>query len=351
MSGDKKSQKVGKNGVGLLADRDIIINDYKQMKEVFCDLFEANFYRFKGVAKKVAQECMEEFNEEFLKALEDRNPQGLNQAQTPGYMSAVFEAQKGYAKSGDEDLGKLLIDLLVERSKEVTRSVKQLVLDESIISATKITHEQINLLSMIFLINHTMNHGVRSDDTFGKYCDDFIRPLMNDTPPSHTDFQYLEYVGCGSVHVKTTIENAFAKNYLGLFTKGFKASEVIIEELSKESHSKLLIPCLADDSKRQINAMTRSHLESLLEEYKTPKREHEHIFTLFTKGTMNAGEIQKKCVSLRPYTKQFFSDWNNSPLNYFRLTSVGIAIGHANIARMHANFADINLWVNDTPAT
>jgi hypothetical protein len=63
-------------------------------------------------------------------------------------------------------------------------------------------------------------------------------------------------------------------------------------------------------------------------------------------GKMSDNEIKEKIIAIRPYMAEVFETWTNSSLQTFTLTSVGIAIGHANIKRLIGEFADLAIWIN-----
>ena len=70
------------------------------------------------------------------------------------------------------------------------------------------------------------------------------------------------------------------------------------------------------------------------------------ITALFDLGKMNDNEIKDKCIAIRPYLADLFDIWSESAMKNFTLTSVGIAIGHANIKRLVGEFADLSIWIN-----
>jgi len=61
---------------------------------------------------------------------------------------------------------------------------------------------------------------------------------------------------------------------------------------------------------------------------------------------MDRDEIREKCIEIRPYMSGLFETWLESEMRHFVLTSVGIAIGHANIRRVVGEFADLSIWIN-----
>ena len=61
---------------------------------------------------------------------------------------------------------------------------------------------------------------------------------------------------------------------------------------------------------------------------------------------MSETEIRDKVVEIRPYMTEIFETWSGSAMKNFKLTSVGIAIGHANIKRLVGEFAELSIWIN-----
>jgi len=70
------------------------------------------------------------------------------------------------------------------------------------------------------------------------------------------------------------------------------------------------------------------------------------INSLFDVGKMSDLEIREKCVAVRPYVADLFTVWSESDIQNFTLTSVGMAIGHANVKRLVGKFADLAIWIN-----
>ena len=77
-----------------------------------------------------------------------------------------------------------------------------------------------------------------------------------------------------------------------------------------------------------------------------PEEDKSKITALFKMNKMNENEIKDKIIELSPQMSNVFDVWENSPLKSFSLTSVGIAIGHANIKRLIGEFSDLSIWIN-----
>ena len=50
--------------------------------------------------------------------------------------------------------------------------------------------------------------------------------------------------------------------------------------------------------------------------------------------------------AIRPYMSGVFETWSESAMKNLTLTSVGIAIGHANIKRLVGEFSNLSIWIN-----
>lgn len=61
---------------------------------------------------------------------------------------------------------------------------------------------------------------------------------------------------------------------------------------------------------------------------------------------MSYDEIKTKITEIRPYMSDFYNIWKKYSMKKFQLTSVEIAIGHANIKKTDGEFTDLSIWIN-----
>lgn len=345
-----QTQKTGDNCDNLQAGNDINVYNgvsYSDARQIALDVFNANFMKLIGVARDVAEERANKITQSFLEKLVKENPAGLAAAKDPDFQDTLFTVQKEYAKCGDTDMGDILVDLLVERSRIPERNLKQIVLNEAVRTVAKLTENQIAILSVVFLLEHTMNHGINSIESFGEYLDKYVLPQMKLVTDTRIAYEHLEYAGCGTVQIgSVALYQVWEANYMGLFFKGFDHEDIDKDRLSQETLSRYIMQCLNDASKYQVNAMSLEDLNKRLAAESAPENEAKYIVELFGKNKMTPDEMKTKIVELRPYMADFYSTWDNSPMKSFQLTSVGIAIGHANLRKYLGNFADLSIWVN-----
>lgn len=351
MSSNNHSQEVSDHGTAIQAGGNVNITttgiSYADVRDVALDVFKSNFYELAGQAKQIAQTRAEEITEEFLKKLQTEHRDGFEKSQDPDFQYALFTVQKEYARTGDKELGDLLVDILVDRSKQDQRNILQIVLNESLSVAPKITDSQLAILAIIFVLEYTQNYGVGSHEKFGEFLDTHVAPFVQKLAKNEASYQHLEFTGCGShTLMRQSLEEILGNSYKGLFLKGFDESELKARQIDQNLISLNFVPCLNDNTKIQVNAISNDFLEKKLNSQEVTGEVRGKIISMFDFGKMNNSEIKNKCIEIRPYMTTIFDVWSNSPMGSFSLTSVGMAIGHANIKRLIGEFANLSIWIN-----
>jgi hypothetical protein len=85
---------------------------YTEARQVAQDVFDANMYRLAGDAFSLAQQRVGELINGFLERLLDTNASAISSASDPDFQYVLFLAQQAYARSGDQELFDVLVDLL-----------------------------------------------------------------------------------------------------------------------------------------------------------------------------------------------------------------------------------------------
>jgi hypothetical protein len=65
---------------------------------------------------------------------------------------------------------------------------------------------------------------------------------------------------------------------------------------------------------------------------------------------MDHSKIKDVVIGAAPFLAGVIQKWSNSGLSNFELTSVGMAIAHANIKRAIGNFAPLSIWLDEATA-
>lgn len=352
---EKQDQKIGQGGSAVQAGGDVIIFNNTvgitatEARQIALDVMNANLLEYKGIAADLAKARGAEVTDKFVSKLEREYPQGIQQAQSPDFQDALFTVQKEYAKAGDIDLGDLLVDLLVDRTKQKSRDILQLVLNESLHTAPKLTNTQINTLSVIFMLRYVAHQGVPSVEALADFLRVHLEPIADKFSTSRPTFQHLEFTGCGTASMGSMfLENLWSQDYAGLFKKGFNQERLDQANLPADKIKKLLMPCLNDAASLQVAAINAKVLtEKMNAAGILDPEEQARLRVLFSEGTLENDAIKQRVLGCAPFLKPIADVWSSSGLSNFNLTSVGMAIGHANVKRFTGEFAPLSIWIND----
>lgn len=322
---------------------------YPDVRQIALDVFKSNYLQLSESAAEVARQRATEITDAFLKQLEERNPNGLASVETPGMQHAIFSAQKEYARTGDKDIEALLVDILVDRTGAPERSLKQIVLDEALSVIPKLTSEQLDALTVFFLISRTMIDGITSLTFFLRYLDESIAPFIQNLTTNSSCYDHLVYTGCGSIAAVGgvwPVGEFFGANYPGLFSHGFNASQW---ESAFPNNRDLVewavIDCRQDPSRQQINAVTEEQLLSLCDTKAVAADVRTKLVILFNTSRMTEAEIKAYILRERPALQKLFTVWEDTPMRRLSVTTVGIAVAQANFRRRTSTQFDLGIWV------
>jgi hypothetical protein len=319
---------------------------YQDARDIATDVFKNNFLILKDEAAAIAAERASEITEKFLKRLETEAPDSLNEFATPGMQDTFFNAQKEYAISGDEEVADMLVEILVERAKTPLKSRKRFVLDESLKIASKLSLNQMNLLTLTHLERRTIHQGVGNFDSLINILNQRYS-LMEDLEEDQIngDLLFLEYLRLGKIVTGnfSSPEEILHNNYKAYLSKGFTLDQCKVPEVEL---SDLFITCFHDKEKFQFRFETKEMLEIFLRQKKiTEERIHE-IASHFNSNIFHQGEINFLLSTKVPHFAKLLNIYNNSQWKSFELTSVGMAIAISNYHRQFGDKLDLSVWIN-----
>lgn len=336
---NKQHQGIEGSGTAIQSGRDVVVTvnqglSYADVHSIAVDVFKANFMELKGNAMELARQRFEEITEQYLQKLQKEFPAGLQQAESPAFQDALFNVQKEYAKTGDVDLGALLVNLLVDRTRHENRDLMQLVLTEALNTAPKITKQQLDLLSIIFFLKRAQAYPA-DHEGLGALFKMFLEPFSTQVKASEANFSYLEFTGCGSTSMLQANLGAIFENfYGGLFRKGLHPDQLNGIDFPAGISFK---QCLNDPTKVQFAALNWAQIETVCNASGVDDATKNTIKGLFDNGKMSEGEVQEIVVRHASFMQVFFETWNATPMMQFNLTSVGVALGHSNLLELLAH--------------
>lgn len=332
----KLIQKAGNDSINLQGKEINIINEglsYREAKEIALDVYKANFLELSDRAANIAFEQTKKFTEEFLEKLYDGDDIDKDELEKPSFQMQLFKAQQENIKANDDSIEQILSSILVERAKQKDRTLKQIALEESITTVSKLTSEQLDLLSLNYLINdHTMYIHFSKDplgslkyflETIVKFSvviDDYQSP----------DIAHLVFCGCIRKLEKSSVNKSFHEKYEGLFTKGFSMDEYR-ENFETKIFDKLIIPCTTDSSKFQFNYIHgKFHLNRILNEVSEDKQLKDKVLSFaFKYQRKSYSDVPNLLKEINPDIGKLF-ELRNIGFYEYELTPVGAALGLTN---------------------
>lgn len=353
---EKQNQSVEGSSTAIQAGGNVLVINTGvsagEARQIALDVYRANSIEFQDKAIAISRQRVEEVTEKFFEKLSLENPAGINQARSPDFQDAMFTVQKEYAKADDKELGDLLVDLLVDRTKEKSRSILQIVLNESIHTAPKLTTAQTATLSVMFFLRYVRHNYVNNIEQLAAQLNSAIGSAALGFSTNASTFNHLVFTGCASpLPMSQMLETIFVQTYPGLFTAGFDRARLDLADISARTSSLMIIPCLDDSNRNQVAALNQDVFEEKITPLNLLEDEKGRLVALFSEGMMLPDMVRSKLVLHAPFLEKIFASWlpvdgKNAGLGQFHLTSVGMAIGHANIKRHIGEFAPLSIWIN-----
>jgi len=325
-----------------------------EARQIALDVFNANFYKLSEEAAQLAARRAEEMIDKFLSELESQSPESVNNMNDPDLQYVLFNAQMEYARSGDEELGDRLVQLLIERTKEKERTLKQIVLNEAMTVLPKLTESQMNILTFAFLNKRLIFQGVLSHPQLITSLTKYVTPFLISPIPSENDFLHLEYLGCVELERLATNElgATYRTGYSGLFSKGFNMETLrgYIPEYGPdidltEKIKTLLIRCLNNSELFQLNAVRQDALEIKAKDLQLSETVIGQLTSLHNNHLMTEQEVEAHLEKDYPDYAVMRDLWKNTYLNGLSLTTVGIALAHANLKNKTDITGGLEIWI------
>lgn len=330
---------------------------YEDAKAIAIDTFKENFQRLSQGAMQEALARNDEFTFNYLKVLHDRHPAAVENIEDPGVQSAILDAQFGYATTGDEDLGELLVDLLVDRTERVKRDTRQLLLNSALDTAKKLTPEHYRAITFLFYVYHCREDILNIEPLYSCLADK-LAILWSALNISSIDIRYITSTGCfhDETYVIQSLPEILRLNYPGFFTYGFDpvSNPAISRAREIKAPTPLIVDCIRGQGHVQVNAVYARDLENVLQSATEAGFDIDSDLRGFLKQALNYApmsddEIRKELVSRSSVFANTLDAWNKSPLTPARLTDVGITIGHANMRRLFGEEfpAKLDIWISE----
>jgi hypothetical protein len=342
----RQDQSVETGGMALQAGRDVVVHkgmSPEQMTEIMMAIAK-QLSIYHAEAQQTAEKRFASFQGELLKCFADQRKANPDAFRDPDFQYLIGDAQEAFARSGDEAVRDTLIDIIARRSLEKSRNRLSITLNEAATRATNLTENEFAALSLIYLVRYTVDHKVR---TLPLLCDHLrtqLLPLARNVSAENSSFWHMQAQACGSIemgHVDM-IAN-FRSKYGGVLGDGFSRQQLEdhLPDGKKNALDNFVIPSLNEPTKLQPNAIRFEVWKEATAATGLSENELRNVWNVFE----NTIDPFKRITELDPELAEIFNVWRSTAVKQFSLTSIGIAIGHANAARVVGFDAPLNVWI------
>ena len=222
---NKQDARWGENSTVNQAGGDVKVSTtinygmgYTETKDLFMDLFHIEFTKLGKDVEHLINERAEKIVVDYLNKLVQEDPNLIQNTKNPDIRYDIIEAQKAYARLGDQEMADLLVKILVERTKSTENTFKNIALNESLSVIPKLTSKQIDVITLIYLVRY-YSFVPEFKMPFDFYYQTLVNFLAVEIPNSEMFYQHLQYSGCLSISIGSS---SFASIFMHKFPHLFK---------------------------------------------------------------------------------------------------------------------------------
>jgi hypothetical protein len=343
----RQDQNVEAGGTALQAGRDVVVHhgiSAEQMSEIMVAMAK-QLSAFQSEALEKANARIDDFQQEVLKRFAQPGKANPDAFRDPDFQYLLGDAQEAVARSGDDAVRDTLVDIIARRSMETTRNRLAITLNEAATKAANLTANEFSTLSLTYLLRYTIDHSVISFPSFCVYVEKRLMPFVKGVSREQSSFWHLQAQACGNIEMgEISLVDIFRQTYGGVFGKGFTRQQLQahLPEGKKDVLNNVIAPCINDESKLQPVALNFNKFKEISGGRGLNEAELKNVWSLFEN---TIPDLKGWITSALPISAELFDVWENTQLKHFSLTSVGIAIGHANATRIVDFNAPLNIWI------
>lgn len=353
MIGGKQGQSVGDGSMAVQTTGDVTINhgvSPEQMLEIFSAVSK-QIETFTSASKTLIESRLGEFKESILEKFE-KDPKANPEAfADPDFQHTLFAAQKAYARSGDKELHDTLLGLVVERSKQGTRTRLSLSLNDAIEKAGLLTSEEFSALSFAFYFKNIQQTDIQNPKQLSDIIVQTLLAVSKNVPTEPMAYSYLESIGCAKTGVGGfRLNPAFEilkDRYPYTLTLGGTREELeaLFPDPIIPRSINLIGQAPLDNSRFQFKVSNTAMLKTLLASFGIPvdiAQKHEDICRA---NPASAESFLSNIPARRKDVEFIFDRYDNSQVREITLTSAGVALGHTNLTALGLINADLSIWI------
>ncbi len=316
-----------------------------EARQIAVDVLQANLIELKGTAHRIFDDRLNHFVDYFLAQLQKRTRDDFRALADPDVQYSIFVAGRDYARSGDENICHILIDLLVERCRAPKSSLIAVVVNEAIATTGRLTINHVATLVIHWALVRVESGEIKTVSDLGAWLKRYIMPFVQDACWHVADYEYLAYTGTASIEIADdALGDVLRRNYPGLFPQGI--SPGMITPALEENRDYFFSEHPENPGHLQVDAIRTADAHILALSVEKPHL-GDALQDLMRQTAASKYTVQQAIRDLDPEFGGLLDLWSETHLGNLRLTSVGVAIAHAYWAHITDSEAPLSIWIPD----
>lgn len=350
----KQGQSVSDNSTAIQASGDVnysagistaqvveIIESVQKLVQVYTEQ-----------SQDVMEQRLERFRDGLIKEFSEHGKGKTDAFSDPDFQGALLDAQKAVARSGDDSLEKVLIDLVSQKSQCGKRDRLSLTLNDAISKAGSLTNDDFDLLALVFAFKNMQLANVADVRTLAMRLEMFFGPLAANPAEGELAISYLESHGClrTTVGGLGTFKSGFeilALRYPGALTRGVTRDQ--LEEIfppgSPIWNSDFVKQSQFGDNLLLLVPGEAEMIDRAYENARLPERPGGKYADLVKQHPMTEKDFFDAATSHFEGTQRVVEKYNSSGARDSILTSVGLALAHARLSKFKEFDVPLSDWV------
>lgn len=328
--------------------------NYDEVRTLCLDLVQRELALYK---QQAIDESMRRFNqlmEKFLGQFSRIEESKRQRLQEPAIQNALNETFKEYVKSGKEELGEDLIDLMIERVEVEEHTTNQSIIDEVRQILPKLSSSTVSLISLLTFSQLIIP---RATDIFIDMLHK-LSPLVENIRDIHNiDVAYLEQIRCGQslsfVGFGKNFEQRMMSNYNLLFYYPISIDQFnsIMAKYGYDLEDKLYISLalnsLMDTRGKRMQFKFNSYREEFLVGEKKYKITEPLGNLLKEMSALDEIEIRQFFLNINPNWAMVFDKFNRDDIKNFTLSPVGSYIGTRKLSKIFSQDIPLSVFYKE----
>ncbi|MEH2679629.1 hypothetical protein GFM11_33450 [Rhizobium leguminosarum bv. viciae] len=345
---DRQNAKAGNDAQIIQSGRDTYVGfTSQQVRDIVSELQKPQLEAFSAIARDVVDQRLQAFEKLVLKSFADGGAGNREAFREPDFQYLLTKAQHAFARSGDEELGEILVSMIETRSQEIGRTRVSLSLNEAIEKSAQLTTEEFAVITLCFLIRYC-SLAAQTIEQLANSLKSF-HELTSELRSETSSYEYIASLGLGSVGVfRADFMTCMRHTYMTLISTGFDIDQVDPDVRSShpELMNDILKPCKLNPAKYQLPFS--KHIDLLVYANKRGWNNDEQIqnlWNIFEATALTPDQFKDQVRPIFPEINNFVFIWDVSLLGKLSLTSVGMAIAHGNARRCGIPMQELSTWI------